>query len=257
MTSPMERLKIRRVSQLVASELRSMILHGQFDGMDRLPPELSFAEAFGVSKHHFREALRLLEQDGLVKVKPGRNGGVFLTTPGVDVLTRTFSGILARKGAPLADLMEAREVIEPAAAALATRNASDEEIRALWEVVERQEAASVYDAGMNTRFHVNLCAAAHNETLLLMMRSIESLIESIDIDVRVISGGTSKALIDESVKAHRAILRAMEARDEQRVADLVRIHIRGWEERLRQTGLDPETFTIANLLKAAEVNQRH
>lgn len=254
MTSQLDRLKIRRVSQLVAAELRAMILHGQFNGMDRLPADLSFAEEFGVSKHHFREALRLLEQDGLVKVKPGRNGGIFLTTPGVDVLTRTFSGILASKGTRLADLMEARLVIEPGAAALATQNATEREIEKLFDLVDEQAKTVAYDSGMNTKFHVSLCAAAHNETLLLMMRSIESMIESIDIDMRGMTNGVTIA--EESVKAHRAILRAMARRDAERVSTLVRLHILGWEARLKQTGLDPETYSIADVLQAAEATLR-
>jgi GntR family transcriptional regulator, transcriptional repressor for pyruvate dehydrogenase complex len=254
MTSQLDRLKIRRVSQLVATELRAMILHGQFNGMDRLPADLSFADEFGVSKHHFREALRLLEQDGLVKVKPGRNGGIFLTTPDVDVLTRTFSGILARKGTRLKDLMEARLVIEPGAAALATINATDEELANLHVLVERQSAQAVYDSGMNTRFHVALCAAAHNETLLLMMRSIESMIESIDIDARAMV--EERTLIEDSVRAHKAILRAMERRDADMVANRVRLHILGWETRLKSTGLDPETYSIADVLQAAEATLR-
>lgn len=254
MTTQLDRLKIRRVSQLVATELRSMILHGQFNGMDRLPADLSFADEFGVSKHHFREALRLLEQDGLVKVKPGRNGGIFLTTPDVDVLTRTFSGILARKGTRLRDLMEARLIIEPGAAALATQNATAEDIAGLHEIIERQGAQAVYDSSMNTRFHVAMCAAAHNETLLLMMRSIESMIESIDIDARAFS--SEQSLIEESVRAHKAILRAMERRDSEQVATRVRLHILGWEVRLKNTGLDPETYTIADVLQAAEATLR-
>jgi DNA-binding FadR family transcriptional regulator len=243
---------MRRVSQLVAAELRSMILHGQFNGLDRLPPERSFADEFGVSKHHFREALRLLEQDGLVEVRSGRNGGVFLSTPGVDVLTRTFSGMLARKGTMLADLMQARLAIEPAAAALAVANATDEDIAELNEIILRQESLSSYDSSFNTRFHVALTAGAHNETLLLMMRSIESIIESIDVDIRRVT--PLGPIIDDSVRAHRAILRALERRDTELVVKRVKLHILGWEQRLRETGIDADTYSIADVLQAAETS---
>jgi DNA-binding FadR family transcriptional regulator len=245
---------MRRVSQLVAAELRSMILHGQFNGLDRLPPERSFADEFGVSKHHFREALRLLEQDGLVEVRSGRNGGVFLSTPSVDVLTRTFSGMLARKGTMLADLMQARLAIEPAAAELAVERATDEDIASLHEIIAQQEALSDYESDLNTRFHVALVSAAHNETLLLMMRSIESIIESVDIDARRIT--PVRPIVDDSVHAHKAILRALERRDAATVRRRVHIHIVGWEQRLRQTGLDPENYSIADVLQAAESSLR-
>ncbi len=96
-----------RASETLAAELREMILLGELDGDSRLPPEPVFAEQLGVSRHHLREALRLLEQDGLVRVRPGRNGGILLTAPTVDVLTRTFATILARNQTSIADLMTA------------------------------------------------------------------------------------------------------------------------------------------------------
>src|SRR5437868_4409242 len=82
------RIQLARASQVVAAELRSMILLGELDTSDRLPPEAEFAEQLGISRHHLREALRLLEQDGLVQVKRGHTGGIFLKQPNADVLSR-------------------------------------------------------------------------------------------------------------------------------------------------------------------------
>lgn len=67
-----------------------------------------------MSRHQLREALRLLEQDGLVKVRAGRNGGIFLTVPTVDVLTRSFAGILARDNALIvANVLQAADNSRP------------------------------------------------------------------------------------------------------------------------------------------------
>jgi DNA-binding FadR family transcriptional regulator len=249
-TDPLDRIKIRRVSQLVAAELRSMILHGQFTGMDRLPADRSFAEEFGVSKHHFRDALRLLEQDGLVEVRPGRNGGVFLTTPAVDVLSRTFAGTLARKGTKLRDLMEARQIIEPAAATLACSVATESEFAALMEMVERAEERNAYDSWANVQFHLALCAAGHNDTLLLLERSIQDIIRSIDISSQSLPG--SENLTAESTRAHRAIVQALQQRDSEKVAYRTKLHLVGWGERLRRTGLDPDEYSVRDVLQAAE-----
>ncbi len=241
---------VRRGSQLVADALRAMIVHGELATAHSLPPEPELAARLGVSRHHLREALRLLEQDGLVKVRPGRNGGVFLTVPGVEVLTRTFSLILARTGTPLRDLMAARLVIEPAAAAIAATEATEDEIAALEAIVEQQRTQERYTEHLNTQFHVTLAAAAHNQTLLLMMRSIESLIRNIDVSV------SNPELKEGSYRAHRAIVRAVRARDPERVEDLVRRHLRGFEDLLPAMGLDPDTHTVADLLQMAERTRR-
>jgi DNA-binding FadR family transcriptional regulator len=226
-----------------------MILHGQFNGLDRLPPDWSFADELGVSKHQFREALRLLEQDGLVRVKAGRNGGVFLTTPGTDVLSRTFAGTLARKGTKLRDLMEARQIIEPAAVELACSAATDEEIQSLVALVEAAETAATYDSRRNTEFHLALCAAAHNDTLLLMMRSIQDIIHGIDLSSGSLAG--TETLSQDSRRAHRSILRALQRRDAQQAAHRMRLHLVGWGVRLRETGLDPDGCAVRDVLLSA------
>lgn len=107
-------LRSRRSSGLLADELRNMILFGALDGRTRLPPEPDLAGHLRVSRHQLREALRLLEQDGLVKVRAGRNGGIFLTVPTVDVLTRSFAGILARDNALIvANVLQAADNSRP------------------------------------------------------------------------------------------------------------------------------------------------
>jgi len=238
------RLRISRASQQIAAELRKMILHGALSESSRLPPEAEFAAQLGVSRHHLREALRLLERDGLVRVRAGRNGGIFLTIPDVGVLTRAFSGILARTGATLPDLMTARLVIEPGAAALAAEHATAEELAEIAALVERQAALGYYERDLNRRFHLAVAAGAHNQTLLLMLRSIADIIEIIDVEL------SRGRLNEESVRAHRAIVRALRARDSARAADLMRRHLLGFVQRLRESGVDVDTVRVADLLQA-------
>jgi DNA-binding FadR family transcriptional regulator len=239
---------VKRASQQIADELRRLILHGELSEAEGLPPEPELAAQLGVSRHHLREALRLLEQDGLVKVRAGRNGGIFLTVPGVEVLARTFAGILARNNTPLHDLMAARMIIEPAAAEMAAQNATSAEVDALEAILEQQALLDEYSGHanrLNTQFHVALTSAAHNQTLLLMMRSIESIIPTIDTSIR------SSDLHAASLRAHRAIVRSLRARDGTQVADLMRRHIAGFEQELRERGVDLATRTVAESLHAA------
>lgn len=240
------RLRISRASQQIAAELRGMILYGSLSDRAQLPPEAEFAAQLGVSRHHLREALRLLERDGLVRVRAGRKGGIFLAVPDVDVLTRAFSGILARTGATLPDLMAARLVIEPGAAALAAEHATAAELDEIAALVERQAALGYYERDLNRRFHLAVAAGAHNQTLLLMLRSIADIIEIIDVEL------SRGRLNEESVRAHRAIVRALYARDSARAADLMRRHLLGFVERLRQSGVAIDALRVADLLQASE-----
>ena len=245
---------VRRPSQVVADELRAMILHGDLSDVESLP-EQEIAVRLGVSRHHLREALRLLEQDGLVRVRPGRNGGVFPAVPGVDVLARTFAGILGANATSLRDLMAARLVIEPAVAEIAATAASDDDLAGIEAILTRQAEQGRYEYRLNSQFHIAIAAAAHNQTLLLMMRSIERIIHTIDtLDVSQFSadaGVTGEDLRQGSYRAHRAILRALRARDPSGVADLMRRHLLGFEQRLGDIGWDPARHTVADVLQAA------
>jgi GntR family transcriptional repressor for pyruvate dehydrogenase complex len=244
------RIHLARASQVVAAELRSMILFGDFDHGGRMPSEAEFAEKLGISRHHLREALRLLEQDGLVEIKRGHAGGIFLTMPSADVLARSFEGILARQGATLADFMAARAVVEPAAAEMAADKATGEDLAELREICARRERAVEGIPENNAAFHLGVARAAHNRTMFLIIRSLATLVYSVD---------TTSALPEmhrEAEVAHQAILRALTERDAAKARARMRRHITGFEQRLRESGIDPDTTTIVDTLRLAHQTVR-
>jgi DNA-binding FadR family transcriptional regulator len=238
-------IKLARASQVVAAQLRSMILFGELSTAQRLPPEAKFAEELGISRHHLREALRLLEQDGLIHIRRGHSGGVFLTDPDVDVLARTFEGVLTRQGTLLADLMAARMTIEPPAAELAARHVTPEDLARLESILDRQEQFDAYDPALNIEFHVEVTVAAHNQTLLVMMRSISQLVRNVDV------AASEPDLLRQSVTAHRAILRAIQAGDGEKASLRMSRHLAGFEQRLRERGMDPAETALVDALRLA------
>src|ERR687894_331668 len=139
-----KRRLVQRASRVVADELREMILYGPWRDHTKLPPAPELAAQLGISRHHLREALRLLEQDGLVEVRPGQTGGIFRTAPSAVLLSRMFEGLLASRGASLADLMLARQVIEPASARLAALHATNTELAELEMLIVEQEKSERY-----------------------------------------------------------------------------------------------------------------
>lgn len=245
-----------RMSHRVAEDLRKQILNGTFDLAERLPPVPALAELLGISQHHLRESLRLLEQDGLVRVVSGRNGGIFINSPEQARLTRTFGLVLARSGTLLKDLMAARAVIEPAIAALAAVEASEEDLARLNAILDSHAAIGRYRPGINAEFHLAVAAATHNQTLLTTMTAMEELLLSLDIRVgrrepTSLSAAQETApgeLIRESLRAHKAILRSLEARDAVRASALTLRHVVGYRDEMAASGIDLETYRIADLL---------
>lgn len=223
-----------------------MILYGDLSKEQRLAPEGEFAEQLGISRHHLREALRLLEQDGLVEIRRGHKGGVFLATPDSDVLARAFEAILARSATTVSDPMIAREVIEPAAARMAAANATDEELAGLEHIIVRQEESERYLPELNLEFHMAVARAAHNTNLLLAMSAMGRLVRALDASIEDVTS------VIESTAAHRAILRSIRSHDADRAESVMRAHIVGFGNRLRETMFDPDTETVAGVLNRAE-----
>lgn len=247
--------QLRRLSQLVAQELRQRILHGPLSDSDRLPPEVELAAELGVSRHHLREALRVLEQEGLVQVRSGRNGGIYLTVPGADVLARTFAGILSRNNASLRDLMEARLIIEPATAGMAATNATEADLQRLERLIAEQERGGGSRPENNSRFHLAIAEAAHNQTLLLTMESISLIIQPLDLQLNASytaeESAGSQEMHDAAMHAHRAILSALRRHDPEQATARMQAHLRAFDHVVQQRGIDLRMQTVSDLLQSA------
>src|SRR3954467_6676478 len=149
----------REKPQLIADELRSLIVSGELAEGDSLGHEPDLVERFGVSRPSLREALRILEAEGLISVIRGVRGGVVVHEPDERMTARTAALVLQARNVPLADVFEARGSIEPIAAkTIATmrgRRAAIKKMRALIaqeeEAIEDPEAFGVANAAFHER----------------------------------------------------------------------------------------------------------
>lgn len=158
---PVERTA--RTSEVVAASIRSQIARGELKAGDRFPPEDELMAVFGIARTTLREALRILEAEGLVTVVRGRNGGPRVTTPSVEHLTRVFALLLQLEGAALTDVYDALAVIEPP---LVGRLATHHTPQQLAELAEAIEAAATAAAVEDDGTAFGEAAAAVHHTLL-------------------------------------------------------------------------------------------
>src|SRR5262249_16766090 len=98
----------RKKPQQVADELRSLIVSGQLTEGDSIGREPELVERFGVSRPSLREALRILEAEGLITVVRGVLGGVFVHEPDQRMTARTAALVLQARNVSLADVYDAR-----------------------------------------------------------------------------------------------------------------------------------------------------
>lgn len=216
-------ISVLRPSQLVAAELRQRILRGEWDEDAPLPPASELAAKLGISRHHLREALRLLEHDGLIRIERGPTGGVALAMPDEEAVTRILEGILARKQATRDDTHTARAVLDAAVAGLAAEMATAEDIAELDAMVDEEQENGWQQC---TDFHMAIARATHNQSLIVVIRSTWPI-------GTVTGGGLSDklegtrrkpALGREAVQSHHDLLEALKARDSAKTSELMHAH---------------------------------
>jgi len=156
-----------KTAELVAATLRRMIVLRQLQEGDYLPQEAELMEHFHVSRPTLREAVRVLESEGLVEVRRGSRTGARVRVPGPEAVAKPAALLLELSGATLADVMAARTSIEPLAARLLADGGTigaKSELRAMVDSIPSSWEASEL-ASASATFHRRLVELSGNATL--------------------------------------------------------------------------------------------
>jgi GntR family transcriptional repressor for pyruvate dehydrogenase complex len=172
--------RAREKPQQIADELRALIVSGELSEGDSLGHEPDLVERFGVSRPSLREALRILEAEGLVTVVRGVRGGVVVHAPDQRMTARTAALVLQARNVPLADVFEARSLLEPISAkAIAGMRGRRSAINELRELI-RQEEEAIEDPDRfgvaNAAFHERLVSLAGNQTLTIVTEMLNEIV---------------------------------------------------------------------------------
>ena len=213
-----DRGRSRGKPQQIADEIRAMIVRGELAEGDSLGREPDLVDRFGVSRPSLREALRLLEADGLITVVRGVRGGVVVHRPDQRMTARTGSLLLRSRNVSLADVFEARTLLEPLAArAIAARRHRRGAVAELRALVDEQEA--VIDdterfARANARFHERLVALGGNRTLAVVIEMLnEIVVRSVMAASETDDVVGSLATRRRGLRSQRRLLELLEAGD--------------------------------------------
>jgi GntR family transcriptional repressor for pyruvate dehydrogenase complex len=206
--SPME---VPKASDVLANELRERILSREYPEGTPLPPERELVVQTRMSRTTVREALRILEVQGLIRIKAGRAGGAFVQRPGEESVAKSLELLIRGRQIRLASVHETREAIEPSCARLAAQHRTPGDLHRLEAANEAiATGASLEDfLQANVDWHVAVATASHNEILTGIMLALSRAIYTttnnegfINDEVRAIT-----------VRAHRSVTRAIRERD--------------------------------------------
>lgn len=217
-------VSVGRVSQVIVDQVRLLLRQGRLLPGDRLPSERELCERFGVSRVTIREALRVLEARGLIKIRVGARGGAFVTTPDPTVLGDGLADLLSLSQLTAANVTEARTLVELGIVPLVVERATDEDLADLEKLCRSGQAAldkGRYTMEMSAAFHVRVAASTHNPGVEMLVRSFHGpLLMSL-----------KEAKVAEPLMGHRgaeehlAFVAAVRARDTEKASAIMREHI--------------------------------
>lgn len=218
-------------AEFVAHRLLEKIITSDVAPGISIGTEADLLQQFDVSRPTLRESLRILEAQGVLELRPGPKGGILVTKPGLDTLAHGLSVYLRLHDVPFIAVLKAREAIEPALASEAAENATESDITALQDSIDRMKRVQDQAAFIqeNRTFHSIVARASGNKVIEIFWSTISILAHGEQHGVNY----TPKNQ-EHVIAAHQSILDAIKAKDAGLAFTRMDEHVRELEQLVRK-----------------------
>ncbi len=231
-------VQTRRTFEEAVEQIAEQIKLGELRVGDRLPSERALAELMQISRPTLREAIKVMQDSGLIDVRRGAGGGMFVATELVppDLVARRRDLRIHE----VAQVLEARRLLEPRVAQLAAARAGEDDFHAMERTIADQEAlvakGSILEDGredrflaLDVRFHLALARSTGNAVLVGLVRSVYR-----DLEIARDMAMHRETVPDWSIDMHQRTLAAVRSADLDAVDDVMDEHLaqleRTWEQ---------------------------
>lgn len=226
------RIRQPRVAELVADRLRERILSGELAAGALLPKQDELIAEFGVAPPSLREGLRILETEGLIRVRRGNVGGAVVSPPRPEAVASMLAMVLESRAAPIDDVAASLGELESLAAAMAARQPDRSQVvGALRSRIEASRAApdTASYVALARGFHEDLVAGCGNETIRVVVGAVESVwsahVDALTSRTADVDTFDDPAFRERSIAAHEAIADAIERGDAAAAVRLLDEHM--------------------------------
>jgi len=245
----------RTTSEEARDQIVEAIRSGDLQVGDRLPSERVLAAQIEISRPTLREAIRGLVEAGLIEVKPGPGGGMFVRS---DVIPQAILTPESLRLGEVASVLEARRLLEPRVAQLASLYATEDDFETMQRTIELQrETQDDWQrfSQLGEQFHLGLARATRNWAVVELMRILLRMLAMARQTVADDKPDTAWA-----IDIHERTLAAVKSGDPAEIEIVMEEHVgfleRVWEERSGRTRLRriPD-FLVAPDERAGPVRQ--
>lgn len=219
---------------MVAAVLRERIVAGDMEPGESLPKQEDLLAEFRVSLPSLREAMRILESEGLITVRRGKTGGAIVHGPQADNAAQMLGLVLQSRQVQLKDLSIALRALEPACAVLCSKRSDRKQT--VVEPLQRlhEESLTVMDdpvafTKVARRFHEQMINACGNQTLILVVGALDHLWSSRD-EIwdrysKVDTKETERSVREQGAEDHKMVIDAIAEADGEKVQRVLYEHL--------------------------------
>jgi DNA-binding FadR family transcriptional regulator len=225
--------KQSRIFQDIVDQIQEAILDGRFKAGDMLPSERELKEMFQTSRGTLREALRVLEQKGLIEIKLGVGGGAMIKSADTDQIGESLDILIRSQKVSLSHLCEFREEVEGDVVALAAERATAVDIQRLKQLLreakKHAEKGSTHRSQfleVDKKFHLALSQISRNPIYISVLKMVHNNIHSY-LDSFLHMG---KRELMENYQDLCDLVQAVEQSDAAKSKSIAQSHVRRFTE---------------------------
>ncbi len=218
----------------ISNQILEMISGGTWKEGERIPGEIELSELFEVSRNSIRESIKALALIGILRAKSG--SGTYVAENAVARIGHFHQSGQPEEAVSLAEIMQARLVMEPGVVKIATECATAEDLAVLQGVLDacfRALREKNYDFELGFSFHYNLFRIAGNRILIGVVDQLKDKLVSVRRDI-FFKHIDEKVMVEE-LNDHQQILSLMKAGDGEAAANLMARHIAASMQRLKNS----------------------
>jgi GntR family transcriptional repressor for pyruvate dehydrogenase complex len=226
MTSP--DIRVPKFAELVAGHIRNRIVRGELVRGEALPSESALMEDFDISRPTLREAFRILESEGLITVRRGSRGGARVQIPEANVAARYAGFVLQNRGTTVADVLDARVVVESPAAGIVARRpdhqACGERLHDWLRDAASDVSSRMFIETFN-EFNRLLVSMTENETLILLTTMLEHIGDAATANYTSVVHEQDERLARQALRTRTLLADLIQKGDDKEAERLWRKHL--------------------------------
>ena len=221
-------VETQRACEVIYEQIKEKILNGELKPGDKLPSERAMMDMLHRSRPSVREALRMLERGGFIRIVPGSRGAMILE-PNTNGIEQSLSNLMRSKKITTKEMAEYRSVNDVVVAEWAAKRRTEEDVAAIETLLEKTEQAlDDYRqfVALDPQFHYLVAQAAKNEVACIMTQVLSAcMLESLTVRMEQQEACERRSKCEKILRMHRAIAQAIKEGDAPKAKEMATLHL--------------------------------